>query len=476
MMIISIIAEMKNHSINLRDFRRKNKLKQRDLAKLLKVSLNDLTKYERGFKRLSGEMEDALFRINDWNAKDEDVALHVCGEGYVTSKAEKGSVIERAVGLTPNKHCLMDLFCGVGGLSNGFEQTGQFQVSSGIDLLGDRLDTFCANHLSATAYGGDIRELNTQKVEQDNPRPFIIVGGPPCQGFSSLRPFRNIEWNDPRNNLAEEFVRVVAALKPDWIVFENVVGLLTHCRGETLKGITTAFEDQGYRISARVINGVHFGLPQKRERLILIGSRKGKIVDWPKPTHNFAQKSMAGNSDLAIKPEDGQLGSNLIDAVTFSAATADLPVLASSEKATKYRDNFQLSDYQKLMRIGANELTMHESTRHSEKMLEIIKHAGANINALPPGMVTSGFSSCYSRLAADEPSTTITVNFVHPASNRCIHPTQDRALTPREGARLQSFEDTFKFVGNRSQTVKQIGNAVPPLLGKLVAETILRSD
>ena len=110
------------------------------------------------------------------------------------------------------------------------------------------------------------------------------------------------------------------------------------------------------------------------------------------------------------------------------------------------------------------------------EMLKIIRLAGANINALPAGMVSSGFSSCYSRLDGAEPSVTLTVNFVHPASNRCIHPHQDRALTPREGARLQGFPDTFAFHGTRSQIVKQIGNAVPPLLGNIIAKSILESD
>jgi DNA (cytosine-5)-methyltransferase 1 len=108
-------------------------------------------------------------------------------------------------------------------------------------------------------------------------------------------------------------------------------------------------------------------------------------------------------------------------------------------------------------------------------MMEIIRHSGPNISHIPKHLVTSGFSSCYSRLAPDEPSVTITVNFVHPASNRCIHPTADRALTPREGARLQSFDDDFRFAGSRTQIVKQIGNAVPPLLGTVLAEAIAQT-
>ena len=369
------------------------------------------------------------------------------------------------------KIAIMDLFCGVGGFSHGFEQTGAFQVVSGVDLSNDSLDTFRANHPSAIAYGCDIRDLTVRQVERDTPRPSVIIGGPPCQGFSSLRPFRSSNQNDPRNNLAGEFVRIASSLQPDWIVFENVVGLLTHDQAATFKSIVDAFGKIGYRTSARVINCAYFGLPQKRERLILIGSLEGKAIDWPKPTHRFRCKSMAGKSDLLIQSEEDR---NLPEALTFFDATSDLPPLRSGESTTEYDSTSELTQYQKAMRAGTDQLTLHNATRHSARMLEIIRHAGANISALPSGLVTSGFSSCYSRMMANEPSPTITVNFVHPASSRCIHPNQNRALTPREGARLQSFEDTFQFKGSRSSIVKQIGNAVPPLLGQLVAGIILR--
>jgi DNA (cytosine-5)-methyltransferase 1 len=157
-------------------------------------------------------------------------------------------------------------------------------------------------------------------------------------------------------------------------------------------------------------------------------------------------------------------------------AIGDLPPVHAGEESSDYDPSCPLNDYQRLMRDECDSLTLHRATRHSEKMLEIIRHAGANISALPPGMVTSGFSSCYSRLDANRPSTTLTVNFVHPASNRCIHPTQDRALTPREGARIQSFPDRFEFKGTSAQIVKQIGNAVPPLLGQVIADAIVASE
>ena len=179
---------------------------------------------------------------------------------------------------------------------------------------------------------------------------------------------------------------------------------------------------------------------------------------------------MAGKSDLLIQYEED---TGLPDSLIFSDATSDLPSLRSGESATGYGSSFELTPhFQKAMRAGTDQLTLHNATRHSARMLEIIRHAGANISALPPGLITSGFSSCYSRLAANETGPTITVNFVHPASSRCIHPNQDRALTPREGARLQGFRDTFQ--GSRSSIVKQTGNAVPPLLGQLVAGIILR--
>jgi DNA (cytosine-5)-methyltransferase 1 len=369
---------------------------------------------------------------------------------------------------------MIDLFCGVGGFSAGFESTGEFEVVAGIDLLGDRLETFCANHAAANGHGGDIKKLSVDELLSDSPRPFVVIGGPPCQGFSSIRPFRNVEWNDRRNNLGEEFCRIVADTGPEWVVFENVVGLLTHQGGKTFAALIGAFEALGYRVSARILNAAYHGLPQRRERLLIVGSRKGKAFAWPIATHRHDHRSMAGQSKLLIAPANG-LFDNTLSALTLMDAINDLPEVRSGEGAASYATPPR-NRYQEVLRFGTDKLTLHEATAHSPEMLNIIKHAGSNISALPPGLVTSGFSTCYSRLAPDEPANTITVNFVHPASNRCIHPFQDRALTPREGARIQSFPDTFIFKGSRSQMVKQIGNAVPPLLGRLIAEAILEAD
>jgi DNA (cytosine-5)-methyltransferase 1 len=461
--------------ITLREARLETGLGQKDLARLVNLSLSDLMMLERGLMPLTMSMATQLAHILGVEADELCAPQPIAGEGYVTATRDVGDgVIDRRREPDPALRPVIDLFCGVGGFSTGFETTGEFEVVAGVDLLGDRLQTFGTNHGAACTHGGDIRALDTDVLLDTAPSPFVVIGGPPCQGFSSIRPFRTVDWNDPRNNLGEEFCRIVAATRPEWLVFENVVGLVTHQGGKAFKALLAAFEALGYRVSARILNGAFHGLPQRRERLIIVGSRKGKAFDWPSATHHHGHRSMAGQSKLLIVPDNG-LFKTTIPALTLMDAIDDLPPVSSGKSATDYIMPAR-TDYQQMLRFESDTLTMHEATTHSSAMLNIIKHAGDNINALPPGLVTSGFSTCYSRLAANEPANTITVNFVHPASNRCIHPYQDRALTPREGARLQSFPDRFIFRGSRSQIVKQIGNAVPPLLGRLIAEAILDAD
>ena len=295
----------------------------------------------------------------------------------------------------------------------------------------------------------------------------------PCQGFSSIRPFRNLTENDPRNNLFESFALIINRYKPKWFVLENVVGLLTHKQGETLKIILKLFEQIGYQVEWKVLNAALYGLPQRRERLILIGNIQNQRFQWPEPTHYFNGRSMAGKAYGQTATNLPLWGVELKPAVTVIEAIHDLPEIQSGESASVYREDAKLTEFELLMRGDSTLLTLHDSTKHSEHMLEIIRQSGYNRNALPKGMTTSGFSSSYSRLEPNLPSVTLTVNFVHPASNKCIHPYQNRALTPREGARLQGFEDNYVFTGNRAQIVKQIGNAVPPMLGKIIAQTLL---
>lgn len=381
---------------------------------------------------------------------------------------------------------VMDLFCGTGGFSKGFEATGQFEVVHGIDILPVAVDTFRANHSEAFGVCGDARATRRSEVSDvtglKKGDVDVIIGGPPCQGFSSIRPFRSSLDDDPRNSLFEEFASYVNFFRPKVVVMENVVGLATYNNGDVLDSILESFSSLGYDCEWKILNAANYGVPQKRERLVLLGVQNGGMIDFPKFTHSASSKTI-GHRDRSrmhaystTEPDlFGIGGVDLPSAVTVREAIDDLPPIASGESSFTYSGSPR-TVYQ-IERRGSldEELALHVATRHSEKMMEIIRHSGDNISCIPKHLISSGFSSCYSRLRGDEPSVTITVNFIHPASNKCIHPDLDRALTPREGARLQSFDDDFVFAGNRAQVVKQIGNAVPPLLGRAIAGSVLEA-
>ncbi len=375
---------------------------------------------------------------------------------------------------------VLDLFCGTGGFSHGFTTSGfGFETVFGLDVLPIAGQTFSANNPNALTVVSDIRKLRRSEVSEllklGPGEVDIIVGGPPCQGFSSIRPFRSSREDDPRNTLFEEYASFVNYFRPSVFVLENVVGLATYKDGLTIAAMEECFHQLGYNTEWRILNAAHYGVPQKRERLIMIGAERGGKILFPRPTHHFSGNTIGVREKSKMHNHMPDLFSELqpptLPALTVEDAISDLPPVDSGEEATHYLST--ANSYQELMRARATDvLTLHQATSHSKKMLEIIKHAGKNINCIPKHLINSGFSSCYSRLSPNEPSVTITVNFVHPASNRCIHPQQNRALTPREGARLQSFDDTYKFCGNRAQITKQIGNAVPPLLGSALASSI----
>jgi DNA (cytosine-5)-methyltransferase 1 len=370
-----------------------------------------------------------------------------------------------------------DLFCGTGGFSHGFVQTGEFEVVLGVDIKPASVKTFAANHPHALAICDDICNVRVKNIAEsigiEQGGIDVIVAGPPCQGFSSIRPYRSINENDTRNNLFEQLTIFVDFFRPRFVVFENVVGLLSHKNGQTIKSIKEAIESLGYLADFRSLNAVHYGVPQKRERVILLARRQDRgvvIPQFPEPSHSHNGRSMAGRS---LSNDTPLFRRELPPAVTVADAIYDLSSVESGGTSTKYRAGVEPSSYAKDRRQNQSSVTLHSATKHTPRMIEIIRKAGTNRWALPEGLTTSGFSSCYSRLSADEPSTTITVNFVHPASNRCIHPIQDRALTVREGARLQSYDDNFQFCGSRTEIVKQIGEAVPPLLGRAIARSLL---
>ena len=461
----------------IRGRRRSGNLRIIDLAERSQVNVVLLRSWERGL--VLPTLPELAPVARQLQCAPELLLAELCelaksgvrGEGYVTALPSGSEVVARSVEPPTGRLRVLDLFCGSGGFSFGLETSEAFTTTAGIDLLSDRARTYSANHPSAVTIASDIRTFPVDDLRSAALSPDVVVGGPPCQGFSSIRPFRDRGRGDPRNNLFEEFVLVVEAIQPEWFVLENVVGLLTHQKGATLKALLAAFAQIGYTVEWCILNAAHYGLPQTRERVVVVGSRRGKRFRFPEPTHAIDHRSMAGTSAKRIRL-DPLFTQDLKPAVTVMDAIGDLPAVRSGQSVDLYDDSLVASEYARLMRGNERTLTLHEATAHSPKMMEIIRLAGSNRAALPAGMTTSGFSSCYSRLDADKPSVTITVNFVHASSNKCIHPVQDRALTPREGARLQGFPDRFRFLGSRTQIVKQIGNAVPPVLGNAIARAL----
>ena len=285
--------------------------------------------------------------------------------------------------------------------------------------------------------------------------------------ISSLRPNRSTNTEDERNNLFLEFGEFVDAFRPKMFVLENVIGLVTHDGGRTLATVLDHFSAKGYSCDWRILNAAHFGVPQKRERLILIGSRENGPIEFPTPTH-YSNGKVIGhiNQQRLLLPLD-----DLPPALTVHDAIGDLPALERGESAVAYHQSPK-TDYQAARRNGGANLSLHVASKHSDKMLSVIKLAGESIHALPPGLVTSGFSTSYSRLPADEPANTVTVKFQSPASSKCIHPRRDRTITPREAARIQSFDDDYILSGPMTKVASQLGNAVPPLLGRAISKAI----
>ncbi len=373
---------------------------------------------------------------------------------------------------------VVDLFCGTGALSYGLSlEDSRFHVVAGLDHDADACQTARANHPGAKILCRSIRDLSAADfaLEAGLSDVDVIVGGPPCQGFSSLRPKRNSNKNDHRNYLYLDFVEYVGFFRPKVFLMENVVGLIGETKGELLSEIMSDFISLEYDVDFRVLNAANYGVPQKRERLIMVGVNKNlvskPVLQFPNPTHFFNGRVIGTKrkDKYVTNPARG------LPALSVMEAISDLPELAAGQSSDCYATQPD-NPFQKMMRKGSTDrLSLHQAAAHSSKMLDVIKVAGTSKNALPEGLVSSGFSSCYSRMEPDQPATTITVKFTSPASSKCIHPYQHRAITPREAARLQSFPDCFQFRGSKTAIASQLGNAVPPLLSKAIAPMLIQN-
>ena len=345
-------------------------------------------------------------------------------------------------------YTMIDLFSGVGGLSLGFEMAG-FKAVIANEYDASIAESYVKNRPHVKMIVNDITQLPIQETFSEyRGKIDLIVGGPPCQGFSQKGQRKSI--NDERNFLFRYYYEVVALVKPKYFVMENVPNLLTTEDGYFKKEIESLFENIGYKIVADVLNASDFGVPQNRKRAVIIGRLGDYPLSMPKPQTRK---------------------------VTIWDAISDLAYLESGEGAEvqEYRYAPQ-SEYQRVLRDGSILLHNHVATKHSELALERLRLIPPNKGreVLPPEHLTKSiYSGTWSRMVKDDISVTITTRFDTPSSGRFTHPFLNRAITVREAARIQSFPDTFVFHGNKTSQMKQVGNAVPPLLAKAIAEVIL---
>jgi len=352
----------------------------------------------------------------------------------------------------------VDLFAGAGGFSSGLQKAG-FDSIFAVEIDKDAVATYRANHPTSDVFDADIADLKTdglaRKLKLKRGELELLVGGPPCQGFSTVG---KKDSGDPRNQLFKQYFRLVHALRPKFVAFENVTGFKRMYNGAAFSAVCEEFKNLGYDVEGRILNAVNFGVPQHRQRTIVLGVPRGSKVPWPLETHDSTK-----TESLFLKPP-----------VTLAEAMGDLPSVQSGMSSDLYGCE-PTTDFQKLMRGSSTRLTEHEGPNHGESLMRVIRNVppGGTIKDIPMEFrPRSGFANTYARLWWDRPSTTITRNLGTPSSSRCIHPFLDRGLTTREGARLQSFPDDFIFTGTRSSKNLQIGNAVPPLLAKAIGESL----
>lgn len=353
----------------------------------------------------------------------------------------------------------VELFAGAGGLSLGLARAG-FDVVLANEIEPDFAKTYALNHTKTKVLNIDIHHVDfaREATSLGLKKLDLLSGGPPCQGFSTVG---SKNAGDPRNSLFYEFLRAARDLMPDYILFENVSGFKKMYSGAAYSTLLKELDYLGYKTVSAVLEGSDFGLPQNRQRTIVLGWKSTlPKVSLPMPTHSL-ESSLYGYPSKRI----------LMDAIS------DLPPLEPGKSASKYASDPK-NDYQRMMREGVVRLTEHNASNYGEKMLEILSliPPGGTVNDLPERLrPRSYFGNTYARLWPDRPSPTITRNFGTPSSSRCVHPFQNRALSTREGARLQGFPDSYSFFGSKGSKNLQIGNAVPPIFGEIVASQILHS-
>lgn len=352
----------------------------------------------------------------------------------------------------------IDLFAGAGGLTQGFRDAG-FKFVQAVEKNPAASVTYAANNRNIDVICADIQTLHPMdcldRINLAAGEITIVIGGPPCQGFSeSNRRTRSLD--NPKNHLYRDFLRFVDCIKPQWVVLENVAGLLTMARGAILYRILAGLENAGYHADWRLLNSAHHGVPQIRRRLFVIAN----CVNMPIPDE----------TDLVTIP--------LPDPITVREAIEDLPTLpnGASIDILEY-PNGATSDYQRRMRKAAEKhVSGNLVTRNGAHIRKRYQHIpeGGNWKDIPPSLLrnytdrTRCHTGIYHRLYWDRPAKVIG-NF---RKNMLVHPNQDRGLSIREAARLQGFPDDYRFFGTIGPRQQQVADAVPPILAEAVARVI----
>ncbi len=352
------------------------------------------------------------------------------------------------------KYSVLDLFAGVGGLSYGFAHNDAFEILAANEIEHDISVAYTLNHPTVNMLNCSIDQLTPAilKKATNGRRIDIIVGGPPCQSYSTL----GKRQMDGRANLFMEYKRILQMLQPKAFIFENVSGLLSMDGGKLFPRIQEEFRSIGYDLKYKVLDAVDYGVPQHRDRVILVGFKGNNNFEYPAATH----------------------GPGLKPYVTLKDAIGDLPSLRSAQSSDVYAHRAD-NDFLRYVRANAGDvLTEHKAPRNGEHLIKIMEtlKEGEDKFSLPEEIrPKSGYPNTYAKLWWDQPSTTITRNFATPSSSRCIHPRDSRAMTIREGARLQSFPDDYQFYGGDGMKKLEIGNAVPPLLSVALAEQMAKA-
>lgn len=386
---------------------------------------------------------------------------------------------------------VLDLFSGAGGIALGFADAG-YQVVGGIDSFKQATESFAANVSGARALVRDLRVSDFSDVREfvGSAGIDVIVGGPSCQGFSTSGGLSRVagrDQDDPRNRLFLNYLDLVDELRPSWIVFENVPGLLLYNQGRVALEIVRAFKEIGYTVVPMILLAADFGVPQLRRRLVFIGNRTGADIPFPAATHGnsnlwrnyalpFAHLSRIGHGN----------GEEVLPHVNFADACSDLPPVEEGQgiDGMEYSSP-ALTAYQREMRKGSSLVRQHSAAELAaiDRLAARTLKAGQNWRDIPLDQLPDRFrrirpydaTTILKRLRNDAPAYTITTKFNEGTTGAFIHPEQARTLTLREAARLQSFPDHFVFSGSSAQIRQQIGNAVPPLLARALAEAIMPS-